>query len=81
MSEKQEGFMAIIGTALGLLSSIPSCIPVVGIWVFAFTFPALLLGILLLLASDASARYKSRVSLSLIFVPIVWQCFCLRYAR
>ncbi len=81
MSENRGEFLPIMGTALGLLSSILSCIPIVGIWLFLFTFPVLLLGILLLLASDASARYKTRVSLSLILVPLMWQCFCLRYAH
>ena len=81
MSENRAGCLAPLGTGLGLLSSIPSCVPSAGIWLFVFTFPLMLLGILLLLASDASTRYKAIVSLSLILVPVVWQCFCFRYAQ
>jgi hypothetical protein len=77
MKENRAGCLPAMGTGLGLLSSIPGCVPIAGIWLFVFTFPFMLLGILLIVASDASTRYKSIVSLSLILVPVACQCVCL----
>lgn len=71
--------MPALGTGIGLLSSIPSSIPGVGIWLFVFTCPLMLLGVLLVLASDASTRYKIIASLLLVGMPLACQVLYFSY--
>ena len=77
--ENRGGCLPALGTGLGLLSSIPSSIPGMGVWLFVFTFPLMLLGVLLVLASDASTRYKTLASLLLVGVPLACQILYFSY--
>ena len=74
MRKNQHNYLPTVGIGVCLLSSLPGCIPGYGIWLLLFTCPLLLLGSLVLVVSDASARFKLLAILLLVFGPVIWQC-------
>lgn len=80
MSKKREEHVPRSAIVIGMLTSLPGCIPIYGIFLLMFTWPLVLAGILLVAVSKADAQAKRWAICLLVFTPLACQAVFLLLA-